>query len=620
MTKLIETPVVASEAASAASRPDTPPSRGSMSSGVSVASTPPPETAPSSRVCMAATALPPPLAGTAPAVRPSQGLNVSKTPAPVHHEVDPDAAAPRGALQTVLTALNYALLLMWSYGRELYRMFIPDRRRVSPDKGYAKLTSGTEEFFARRIVNRVNDCLNRPINTRAGRVIGVMERKSDPGHKKFELTGRTIPCVNLASYNYLGFSEDLPSITDDNFAALERFGVGSCAASLEGGKSTILRDLEEETAQFVGKEAPAVVTDDNFAALERFGVGSCAASLEGGKSTILRDLEEETAQFVGKEAAVVYAMGFATNFSGLAPLFCKDTLVISDSLNHASLVAGVRVSDGRVKVFKHNDLGSLERTVRRSIIDGQPRTHRKWKRIVILVEGIYSMEGEILDLPRVVEIKKKYKCLLYVDEAHSIGALGANGRGVCEHHGVNPADVDLLMGTYTKAFGSIGGYIAGDRKLIEDLRRYSGASLMGETLHSAAAQQALSSLRVILGQDGTTVGREKLERIRRNAAYVRSELNKRDLVTLGEPESPVVPIMLYQPAKLALFSRLLLERNVAVVVVGYPATPLFEGRCRLCVSAAHTKDDLDRAIAAIEEVADLINARFARPWPWHMLG
>jgi len=573
MTKLIETPVVASEAASAASRPDTPPSRGSMSSGVSVASTPPPETAPSSRVCMAATALPPPLAGTAPAVRPSQGLNVSKTPAPVHHEVDPDAAAPRGALQTVLTALNYALLLMWSYGRELYRMFIPDRRRVSPDKGYAKLTSGTEEFFARRIVNRVNDCLNRPINTRAGRVIGVMERKSDPGHKKFELTGRTIPCVNLASYNYLGFSEDLPSITDDNFAALERFGVGSCAASLEGGKSTILRDLEEETAQFVGKEA-----------------------------------------------AVVYAMGFVTNFSGLAPLFCKETLVISDSLNHASLVAGVRVSDGRVKVFKHNDLGSLERTVRRSIIDGQPRTHRKWKRIVILVEGIYSMEGEILDLPRVVEIKKKYKCLLYVDEAHSIGALGANGRGVCEHHGVNPADVDLLMGTYTKAFGSIGGYIAGDRKLIEDLRRYSGASLMGETLHSAAAQQALSSLRVILGQDGTTVGREKLERIRRNAAYVRSELNKRDLVTLGEPESPVVPIMLYQPAKLALFSRLLLERNVAVVVVGYPATPLFEGRCRLCVSAAHTKDDLDRAIAAIEEVADLINARFARPWPWHMLG
>jgi len=476
-----------------------------------------------------------------------------------------------GRITMIFVMLNYTLMMLWGYIREGFRWFFPDRELKAPD-GYAPLLRGSDDFFSRRMYRRVRDCWNRPINTRAGRVIGVMERTSDSGNKKFAMTGATIPCINLSSYNYLGFSEDLPSVTEDNLAALERYGTGACASSQEGGQTTLLRELETETADFLGKEA-----------------------------------------------AVVYAMGFVTNFSGLAPLFCKDTLVVSDSLNHASLVAGVRMSHGRVKVFKHNDMKSLERIVRQAIVEGQPRTHRAWKRIVILVEGVYSMEGEILDLPRVVEIKKKYKCLLYVDEAHSIGALGARGRGVCDHHHVNPADVDLLMGTFTKSFGSIGGYIAGSAKLIADLKRYSGASLLGDAMSSAAAKQALSSLRVMQGKDGTTVGQDKIRRLKENSIYMREELIKRDLVVLGEEASPVIPIMLYQPGKVAVFSRELLKRNVAVVVVGYPATALFEARCRLCISAAHTKEDLDRAIQAIDEVATIVGIRYTHPWPLYMM-
>merc|ERR1711991_1022366 len=298
-----------------------------------------------------------------------------------------------------------------------------------------------------------------------------------------------------------------------------------------------------------------------------------------------------------------------------------DTLVVSDSLNHASLVLGLRKSVGKVRVFQHNDMDSLERVVRTAVVEGQPRTHKRWKRIVIVVEGIYSMEGEILDLPRVVAIKKKYKCLLYVDEAHSIGALGRSGRGVWEHHGVNPADVDLLMGTYTKSFGSIGGYIAGPAKLIADLKRYSGASLMGDTLHSAAAEQALSSLRVMQGKDGTTIGAQKIRQLKENSEYMRAELKKRDLVVLGEEASPVVPVMIYQPEKLALFSRECLKRNVAVVVVGYPATDALEMRCRLCISAAHTRADLDRALRATLASHPLSVCMSAERtivscWPW----
>jgi serine palmitoyltransferase len=477
------------------------------------------------------------------------------------------ASPPRFSI--VLATIGcFVLNLIFACIREGFRLFFPDPL-TKTEPGYARLRTGRSDFFTRRFYRRICDCWNRPINTRAGRVIGVMEREFNRDKTSIKLTGRTIPCINFASYNYLGFAEDLPSVTEDNLAALERYGTGACTSSQEGGQTAVLRELEQETAHFLGKEA-----------------------------------------------AVVYAMGFVTNFSGLAPLFDKDTLVISDSLNHASLVLGVRSSTGRTKVFKHNDMASLEKTVRAAVVDGQPRTHKRWKRIVILVEGLYSMEGEILDLPRVVEIKKKYKCLLYVDEAHSIGALGATGRGVCEHHGVDPADVDLLMGTYTKSFGSIGGYIAGPRKLIGDLKRYSGGSLLGDTLHSAAVQQALSSLRVLQGKDGTTVGRDKIRQLKENSAYMRQELVKRDLVVLGEAASPVIPIMIYQPAKLSAFSRLLLARNVAVVVVGPPAADALEMRCRLCISAAHTRADLERAIESIDEAAEYLGIRYARPFPY----
>ena len=136
-------------------------------------------------------------------------------------------------------------------------------------------------------------------------------------------------------------------------------------------------------------------------------------------------------------------------------------MIISDSINHNSIVTGARASGAKIKTFPHDDMAAVEKIVRKAIISGQPRTHRPWKKILIIVEGVYSMEGEVCDLAKVVEIKKKYKCYLYLDEAHSIGAVGKSGRGVCEYSGVDTNDIDILMGTFTKSFGAIGGYIAG---------------------------------------------------------------------------------------------------------------------------------------------------------------
>jgi serine palmitoyltransferase len=173
-------------------------------------------------------------------------------------------------------------------------------------------------------------------------------------------------------------------------------------------------------------------------------------------------LEKKVAQFVGKEDAIIFDMGYATNSTSIPSLIGKGGLIISDSLNHASIVMGCRSTGAKIKVFRHNDPEDLERVLRQSIAEGQPRTHRDWKKILVVVEGIYSMEGEILRLPEIVAVKKKYKAYLYVDEAHSIGALGKTARGVCDYWGVDPADVDILMGTFTKSFGSVGGYIASD--------------------------------------------------------------------------------------------------------------------------------------------------------------
>jgi serine palmitoyltransferase len=285
-------------------------------------------------------------------------------------------------------------------------------------------------------------------------------------------------------------------------------------------------------------------------------------------------------------------------------------LIISDSLNHNSIVCGARQSGAKIKVFRHGDYKNLEKIVRESIAEGQPRTHRRWKKVIILVEGIYSMEGEIVDLPEVVRIKKKYNCYLYVDEAHSIGALGARGRGVCEQTGVNPRDVDILMGTFTKSFGAVGGYIAGNKDLISYLRNSSFGCLYGSTMPVPCAQQIMSVIKVLLGEDGTDIGRQKIKQLHDNANFFREELMKLGFEVIGDKDSPVIILMLYTPGRATGFSRECLARNMAVVVVGAPATPLIEARVRFCVSAAHTKEDLEFALQQLDQVGDLTLSKF----------
>mmetsp|Transcript_13963 Transcript_13963/g.16862 ORF Transcript_13963/g.16862 Transcript_13963/m.16862 type:complete len:487 (-) Transcript_13963:457-1917(-) len=453
---------------------------------------------------------------------------------------------------TILTTyFSYALLFF--FGR--LRDFLAGYKGCGSSKpGYAAIGN---DFYTRRLYRRIHDCWDRPICSSPDNWFTMVERVRGKGNEaKLKCTGETRRCLNLGSYNYLGFG------SYDSFCT------------------------------------PQVIKS-----LQDYGPSMCSGRLDAGTTAKHVELEEYVAKFLNKEAAMVCGMGFATNSCTLPALISKGTLVISDSLNHTSIVNGVRGSQGKVKVFRHNDPAHLERVVRESIAVGQPRTFRPWKKILIVVEGIYSMEGEICRLAEIVEVKKKYKAYLYLDEAHSIGALGATGRGVCEHCGVDTADVDIMMGTFTKSFGSVGGYVAGSRDLINYLRMQSPGWCYSTSMSVPACQQVISALKVIEGKDQSSKGDKKLTQLKENSNWMRTELRKVGCEVLGDYDSPVMPLMLYNPAKIPAFSRECLKQNLAVVVVGFPATPLLLARARICISAAHTRKDLEYAVQVITEVA-----------------
>lgn len=468
-------------------------------------------------------------------------------------------AAPLYVL--VSTYVNYLVLILFGHLRDIMgKMFKPQAySHLKMNQGYAPLVSDFDSFYTRRLYMRIRDCWNRPITGVASRTVKLLERVSYDFNRTFRLTGKVTENLNFASYNYLGFAQSS----------------GPCADAVE--QTTLLN-----------------------------GIPSPSPRAEVGSTQIHMELERLVARFVGKQDAMVVSMGFATNSTTIPALVNKGCLIISDEMNHSSIVFGARLSGAAVRVFKHNNMDDLRELLREVISQGQPRTHRPWKKILVIVEGLYSMEGTVVNLPEIIELKKEFKFYLYVDEAHSIGALGENGGGVCDFYGIDPAEVDILMGTFTKSFGAAGGYIAGDKNVIDHLRINNHAYIYAEPISYPVAQQVITSMKIICGEDGTDDGRLRIKRLAENSLHFAARLRELGFIVYGDHGSPVVPLLLFNPAKIPAFSRELLKRGIAVCVVGYPATPIITSRARFCLSAAHTKEDIDKAVETISEVGDLL--------------
>jgi serine palmitoyltransferase len=461
---------------------------------------------------------------------------------------------------------SYGLLILVGHFRDFLGALTGITRYPSskPSRGYAVLLKSWESFYTRRLYHRIQDCWNRPICSSPGAHIKVMERDSADHNCTLRLTGRSIDALNMGSYNYLGFG--------DNW---------------------------EETC---GKEV--------LECLSKWPVSSSSSRACFGSYTIIEELETFIADFLGKESALVYSMGYGTNSNTIPALMGPESLIISDSLNHTSLVNGSRGSTAQIRVFHHNDPKHLEEILRESIVNGQPRHSRPWKKILVMVEGIYSMEGAISNLKEIVRICKKYKAYIYVDEAHSIGALGPTGRGVCEQTGVDTKDIDILMGTFSKSFGGMGGYICGSKAAIDQIRSFSNGFLHHNSLSPVVAKQVLTAFKIIASPDPNGLGQRKLKQLKDNSNFFRSEMERLGFHTYGDMDSPIVPVLIYFPAKVAAFSRECLKRGVAVVVVGFPATSVVLSRARFCISASHTHEDLVHAVKVIDEVTELLCLKY----------
>ncbi|EAS27855.3 serine palmitoyltransferase 2 [Coccidioides immitis RS] len=464
------------------------------------------------------------------------------------------------------TYISYLILIAFGHVRDFFgkRFKEKDYRHLKPQNGYGALNSDFDNFYVRRLKLRINDCFERPVTGVPGRYITLIDRVSDDQNRHFRFTGTTTDTLNMSSYNYLGFAQS----------------EGPCA------------DAVEQT-------------------IRKYGISSVGTRVDAGTQDLHVEVEDLVARFVGKEASMVFSMGFGTNASIFPALVSKGCLIISDELNHASIRYGARLSGASIEMFKHNDVNALEKKLREVISQGQPRTHRPWKKILLVVEGLYSMEGSMCNLPGILALKKKYKFNLFIDEAHSVGAIGPRGRGICDYFGIDTKEVDILMGTLTKSFGANGGYIAADKVVIDKLRASNAAVFFGEAPTPPILAQISTSLRIITGELVPGQGEERLQRLAFNSRYLRLGLKRLGFIVYGNDDSPIIPLLLFNPAKMPAFSHEMLKRKISVVVVGYPATPLVSSRARFCVSAAHTKDDLDRLLSACDEIGNVLQLKFS---------
>ncbi|MYE34008.1 aminotransferase class I/II-fold pyridoxal phosphate-dependent enzyme [Candidatus Palauibacter polyketidifaciens] len=320
-------------------------------------------------------------------------------------------------------------------------------------------------------------------------------------------------------------------------------------------------------------------------ALNKFGSGNTGSRFLNGNLNLHEQLEDELADFTGMEAALVFSTGYQTNLGTLGALIGRADTVYIDKLDHASLQDGVRLGLGRTRRFNHNDFATLRR-----MLEAEKPSRGK----LIAVDGVYSMEGDIADLPTLVELRREYGAAILVDDAHAVGVLGETGAGTAEHWGLTD-EVDLILGTFSKSFASIGGFVAGRADVIDYLQHNARALMFSASMPPASAATVLKALEIIRDEP------ERREQLWKNTHRM-MEGFKSIGFDIGPTETPIVPILIGPMEKTFVFWRALFEAGVFSNPVVPPAVP--EGSCRLRTSymATHTDDDLDFVLEQVERV------------------
>jgi 8-amino-7-oxononanoate synthase len=327
------------------------------------------------------------------------------------------------------------------------------------------------------------------------------------------------------------------------------------------------------------------VKESAAAALAKYGTGCAGSRLLNGTLDIHVELEQRLREFMGVEAVLTFSTGYQVNVGVLSCLLGRHDTAFLDNLNHASIIDGVRLSFGKTLKFKHNDMQDLEGRLARS-------DDRKGR--LIVVDGVFSMEGDLCDLPGLVELKKKYGARLMVDDAHGLGVFGKNGRGTAEHFGLE-SDIDLTMGTFSKSLATVGGFIAGTEQVVEYIRHHARSQIFSAATPPPMAGAVIAALEIIEQEP------ERRKQLWENTAYMKKELTNLGFDT-GDSDSPVIPILVGDEFTTFTMAKRLQEEGVFANAIVPPAVPPAQAMIRTSYMATHLREHLDQALAALAKV------------------
>jgi glycine C-acetyltransferase len=321
-------------------------------------------------------------------------------------------------------------------------------------------------------------------------------------------------------------------------------------------------------------------------AIDEYGVGPGAVRTIAGTMKLHLELERKLAEFKGTEAVVSFQSGFCANLATIPALVGREDAIFSDELNHASIIDGCRLSRAEIIRYAHCDVDDLKAKL-------QEHRH-KFRRALIVTDGVFSMDGDIAPLPEIVKLAREYDAFVMVDDAHGEGVLGKGGRGITDHFGLH-GEVDIEVGTLSKAFGVVGGYVAGSYELCEYLRQRGRPFLFSSAVTPADVAACIAAVDILLQSE------DRVQRLWENACYFQNGLKSLGF-DIGKTQTPITPVMLGEAPLAQEFSKRLFEEGIFAQAIGYPTVPRGAARIRVMISAVHTKEDLDFALEKFAKV------------------
>lgn len=378
---------------------------------------------------------------------------------------------------------------------------------------------------------------------------------------------------------------------DDELSKLREAGLFTAIRTIESPQGAWLQVDGRHVLNFCSNNYLGLANHPRLveaakSAIDRFGVGPAAVRTIAGTMSLHLELERRLAEFKGVAAAITFQGGFNANLAVIPAVVGRGDVIYSDQLNHASIIDGCRLSRADIKAYPHADVEGLERVIEEN--------QANYARSIVITDGVFSMDGDIAPLPDIVAVAKRHGCVTMVDDAHGEGVLGRGGRGIVDHFGLH-GQVDLEVGTMSKAFGCVGGVVAGDARVIDWLRQRGRPFLFSSASTPADVAACLAAVELL---DEST---ELVERLWSNARYLQSRLRGLEFDT-GLTQTPITPVMLGEAPLAQAFGRRLYELDVFATPIAFPTVPQGAARIRVMPSAAHSMADLDVGIAAFETV------------------